>query len=119
MKEVTETASANSNKGGNAKIVYILYLASLVFGITGLIGLVMAYIYRGDAPEWLKSHYQWQIRTFWIGLLYTVIGAITAFLLVGYLILLCNLIWFIIRCIKGFSALEKQQPLVKPTSWLF
>lgn len=57
-----------------AKIVYILYLVGVVFGITGLIGVVMAYIYKSDAPEWLSSHYQFQIRTFWIGLLYLVVG---------------------------------------------
>jgi len=30
----------------------------------------MAYIYKGDAPDWLKSHYRYQIRKFWIGILY-------------------------------------------------
>lgn len=116
MQDVSTT---RQDTGSGARIVYILYLASLVIGITGIIGLVMAYIKRGEAPEWLQSHYQWQIRTFWLGLLYTVIGALTAFILIGYLILLCNLIWFIIRCVKDLSALEKQQPLSKPTSWLF
>lgn len=116
MNNVTQQTS---DKGSNAKIVYILYLASLVFGITGLVGLVMAYVYKSDAPDWLKSHYQWQIRTFWIALLYTVIGIITTSFLIGFLILLLNVVWFIVRCIKGLSALDKQQPLPQPTSWLF
>ncbi len=116
MQDVSTT---HQDTGSGARIVYILYLASLVIGVTGIIGLVMAYIKRGEAPEWLRTHYQWQIRTFWLGLLYTVIGALTAFILIGYLILLANLIWFIIRCVKGLSALEKQQALPKPTSWLF
>ena len=55
---------------GAAKIVYILYLVSLLFGITGIIGVVMAYINKDDAPEWLQTHYQFQIRTFWIGALF-------------------------------------------------
>ncbi|MDO6563014.1 hypothetical protein Q4488_06405 [Amphritea sp. 1_MG-2023] len=116
MNDVTQ---ASSDKGSNAKIIYILYLASLIFGITGLVGLIMAYVNKADAPEWLKSHYQWQIRTFWMALLYTVIGIITASFLIGFLILLLNVVWFIIRCIKGLSALDKQQPLPQPTSWLF
>lgn len=116
MQDVTTPAQ---DTGSGARIIYILYLVSLVIGITGLIGLIMAYVKRGDAPDWLKTHYQWQIRTFWMGLLYVIIGALTTVILVGYLILLANLIWFIIRCIKGLSALEKQQPLAKPTSWLF
>ncbi|WP_299194872.1 DUF4870 domain-containing protein [uncultured Amphritea sp.] len=114
---MNEVAQQQKDKGGNAKLIYILYLASLVFGITGLVGLIMAYINKDDASDWLKTHYQWQIRTFWMGLLYTVIGLITTSILIGFLILLLNLIWFIIRCVKGLSALEKQQPLPQPTSW--
>lgn len=105
--------------GNSARIIYILYLASLALGVTGLIGLLMAYLKRADAPEWLRSHYQWQIRTFWMGLLYTFIGALTTVILIGYLILLANLIWFIIRCVKGLSALEKQQAVSQPQRWLF
>jgi uncharacterized membrane protein len=116
---MNDVAEQQKEKGGNAKIIYILYLVSLVLGITGLIGLVMAYINKGEAPDWLKSHYQWQIRTFWMGLLYTVIGLITTSIMIGFLILLLNLVWFIVRCVKGLSALDKQQPLPKPTSWLF
>ncbi|BBB24876.1 DUF4870 family protein [Amphritea japonica] len=116
---MNDVAEMQKDKGGNAKIIYILYLVSLVLGITGLIGLIMAYINKGDAPEWLKTHYQWQIRTFWMGVLYTVIGLITTGIMIGFLILLFNLIWFIVRCVKGLSALDKQQPLPQPTSWLF
>lgn len=39
---------------GTAKIVYVLYLVGILFGLTTLIGVVMAYVNRGDAPEWLK-----------------------------------------------------------------
>ncbi|MXZ09042.1 MAG: hypothetical protein F4Y79_06295, partial [Gemmatimonadetes bacterium] len=62
MAETEQTYSVTS---GTAKIVYILYLAELVVGITGLIGVIMAYVNRSDAPEWLASHYRFQIRTFW------------------------------------------------------
>lgn len=58
-----------SSTEGTAKIVYVLYLVGILFGLTTLIGVVMAYVNRGDAPEWLKTHYQYQIRTFWIGAL--------------------------------------------------
>ncbi len=116
MNEVTQFTK---DKGSNAKIIYILYLVSLVLGITGLVGLIMAYVYKSDAPEWLKTHYQWQIRTFWIGLLFAVIGIITTSIMIGFLVLLFNVVWFIVRCVKGLSALEKQQPLPQPTSWLF
>ena len=46
---------------------------------------VEAYLKRDDASgTWLESHYRWQIRTFWWSLLWGVIGAVTALILVGF-----------------------------------
>ena len=33
----------------NAKLVYILYLVGILIGVTGIVGVIMAYINRGDA----------------------------------------------------------------------
>ena len=104
---------------GTAKIVYILYLVGIVFGITGIIGVVMAYINKKEAPEWLQSHYQFQIRTFWIGALYLIIGFIFTLLLIGYLVLLFWLVWLVIRCIKGLKLLDQKQAHPNPTGWMF
>jgi uncharacterized membrane protein len=104
---------------GTAKIIYILYLVGIVFGITGIVGLVMAYIYKGDAPEWLKSHYQFQIRTFWIGALYMLIGFILTFVFIGFLILLFWVVWLIVRCVKGMKALDQKEAHPDPTGWMF
>lgn len=43
--------------GTNVKVVYLLYLLSLLAGVTALVGLVMAYLNRGNGPEWTTSHY--------------------------------------------------------------
>ena len=85
-EEVVEQQGTDSS--GTAQIVYILYLVGLVFGVTGIVGVVMAYINKSEAPEWLQAHYQFQIRTFWIGALYMLIGIITAVVFIGYLILI-------------------------------
>lgn len=104
---------------GNVRIVYILYLVSLVVFVTGLVGLVMAYVYRGDASEVARTHYRWQIRTFWIGLLYSVAGLVTSVILIGWLVLLFTVVWFIVRCVKGLQWLERGQPVPGVESWLF
>ena len=54
-----------------ALIVYILYLAAYVVGITSVIGVIIAHVQVGTAEPMLASHYRFQIRTFWIGLLYS------------------------------------------------
>lgn len=102
-----------------AKIVYILYLVGIVFGLTGIIGVVMAYVNRDDAPDWLKTHYQFQIRTFWIGGLYMFIGLLFSLVLIGYFVLLFWVIWLIVRCIKGMKSLDKKEVHPNPTGWMF
>jgi uncharacterized membrane protein len=102
-----------------AKIIYVLYLVGLATGITALIGVIMAYVNKDDAPDWLKTHYQFQIRTFWIGLLYCVIGGILTIVLIGFLVLLVWAIWLILRVIKGFKHLERQEPVPNYETWMF
>lgn len=109
----------NESSEGMAKIVYILYIASIVVGITSIVGVVIAYISKDEAPDWLKTHYRFQIRTFWIGMLYSVIGIVTSIVLIGWLVLLFTLVWFIIRCIKGIQGLDKKAAHPNPTTWMF
>jgi uncharacterized membrane protein len=104
---------------GSAKLIYILYLVGIVIGVTGIVGVIMAYINRSDAPDWLKTHYQFQIRTFWIGALYMLIGAILMFVIVGYFVFLFWMVWLIIRCVKGMKALDQKEAHPNPTGWMF
>jgi uncharacterized membrane protein len=109
----------NTTTAGTAKIIYILYLVGIVFGLTAIVGVIMAYVNKTDAPEWLATHYQFQIRTFWIGLLYLVIGATLAAVFIGYLIILFWVVWLIIRCIKGIKFLDMQKSYPDPAGWMF
>ncbi|MCZ6886016.1 MAG: hypothetical protein O7E53_06625, partial [Alphaproteobacteria bacterium] len=94
---MTDQAAATSGhdpaEGKTANIVYILYLVGLIVGITSLVGIVMAYVNRGSAPEWVQTHYRYQIRTFWIGLLYSVIGVAAMIILIGWVIIAFTVIW--------------------------
>ena len=103
-----------------ALVVYILYLVSYaVGGITALVGVIIAHIQVGEADPLLASHYRFQIRTFWIGLLYLVIGGLLAIVLIGFLVLLWWFVWSLIRCIKGLLALNENRPIANPGSWMF
>ncbi len=105
--------------GSNARVVYILYLIGIVLPITTLVGLVMAYVKKADAPPWVQSHYRFQVRTFWIGFLYSVVGMATSLVVIGYAILLFTLVWLVVRCIKGLGWAERGEPVRNVTSWLF
>ncbi len=94
------------------QVVYVLYALSYVAGITALIGIIINYIKKEDvAGTWLESHFRWQIRTFWFGLLWAVIGAITAVFMVGFVILLANFVWIIYRIVKGWLNLNDGKPM--------
>ena len=119
LENVRIIDKALESGGSNVKLIYILYLASFLLGITGLVGLVMAYLNRGGAQGWASSHYTYQIRTFWIGLLYTGVCVVLLFVVVGYFLALLALIWLIVRCAKGLKHLSRGEPHPDPTSWLF
>jgi uncharacterized membrane protein len=103
-----------------AFVIYILYLAHFVpvIGwVATIVGLVLAYVERDTAPDWLKSHYTFQIRTFWIGLLYCVVSVCLIIILIGIPLLLAAWIWFIVRCALGLSRLLRAEAYPTPESW--
>jgi len=112
--------------------IYALHAFSLLTGILGtatvvgafltgwpsIIAVIMNYIRRGEARgTWIESHFRWQIRTFWFGLLWIClclafivmtlgIGIIIAWLpmaLVGF--------WFIYRIVSGWMALRNSRSM--------
>lgn len=106
-----------NNSSSVAKVNYILFIISTIIGLTAVIAIVIAYVNKDDAPEWLKTHYRFQIRTFWIGLLYITIGFITLHVLIGGIILLFSFFWLVIRCAKGLKQLYNEQPVANLESW--
>jgi uncharacterized membrane protein len=101
----------------NAQVIYILYLAGLVIGISGLVGIVLAYINRGKSEAWVETHYTWLIRTFWIGVLYGLISAVLIVLVIGFFMLFAVAVWFIARCIIGLQAVGRGEPIRNPNGW--
>jgi uncharacterized membrane protein len=73
---------------------------------------------RAGSPEWLRSHYTLQIRTFWIGLLYFFIACACLFILIGVPMLLAVAVWYVVRCALGISRLLKNEPYPTPESWV-
>jgi uncharacterized membrane protein len=117
--EYSDEAVQVAEAGRTANLIYILHLLSLLFGITSLIGVIMAYVNKGSAPVWVQSHYRFQIRTFWIALLVGAIGALTTPFVIGFPILLFLLVWWILRCVKGMRYIADCRGHPEPASWMF
>lgn len=118
---MVEISTPDANRPGTttAKIIYILYLVGIFIALTGLIGVIMAYVNQSGAPRWLQSHYRFQIRTFWIGLLYLLVGAMLTGIGVGWLIILGWLIWLVVRCAQGLRFLDRREAHPNPVTWFF
>ena len=90
-----------------AQVVYILYALSYFTGITAIVGIIINYVKKDEAAgTWLASHFRWQIRTFWFGLLWAAVGIATFFILIGMAVLFANFCWIIYRIVKGWLNLN-------------
>jgi uncharacterized membrane protein len=93
-------------------LVYALQSAGFLVGITWIVAVVIDYVKRDEAKgTWLESHFSWQIRTFWWGLLWGALGVITFLILIGWLILVADAIWIVYRIVKGWLYLNDKKPL--------
>jgi uncharacterized membrane protein len=73
---------------------------------------------RGDVRgTWVESHFQWQIRTFWFGLLWISLCLLFLIVTLGLGILVVWLplavvsVWFIYRIVRGWVALADGRPM--------
>ena len=55
------------------------------------------------------THYTFQIRTFWISLLFGIVAVLLAFVGIGFLLMIVIAVWIIVRCIKGLQAAANGQ----------
>ena len=78
----------------------------------------MNYVKISEARgTWLESHFRWQIRTFWFGLLWVSLCVLFVFatLFIGIVIVWLPLgivaLWFIYRIWRGWMALREGRPM--------
>lgn len=96
-----------------ATAVYALQALSFFFGVTALVAVIINYVKREDAAGTVyANHFDWQIRTFWWGLLWTVLGAILILALgLGLVVLFAAWVWAIYRVVKGWLKLTEGKPV--------
>jgi uncharacterized membrane protein len=107
--------------------IYALHAFSLLTGILGtatvvgafltgwpsIIAVIMNYIRRDAARgSWIESHFRWQIRTFWFGLLWIslcvafVVVTLGIGIIIAWLPIALVSLWFIYRIARGWMALR-------------
>lgn len=133
MTELTSTTTDGSARRWT-QIIYALHAFSLLTGILGaatvigafltgwpsIIAVVLNYVKRGSVRgTWLESHFRWQLRTFWFGLLWVMLclGFIAITLGLGIIIAWMPLVgvtvWFVYRIARGWLALNDGKPMYR------
>jgi uncharacterized membrane protein len=115
-----------------AHVVYALHAASLLVGILGtatvvgafltgwpsIIAVVLNYVKRGEVRgSWVDTHFRWQIRTFWFGLLWValcmlfIVATLGIGILIAWLPLAFVSVWFVYRIARGWWRLMDRRPM--------
>ncbi len=117
MVEEQRTDTAETPVDDNLRqltwLVYLLQALGFVTGgISSIAAIIINYLKREEVRgTWLESHFDWQIKTFWFGLLGGFIGVLTWILFIGMLIMLVTTIWVIYRIVKGWMRYSEGKPI--------
>lgn len=100
-------------------IISLLYIASYITGITAIVGVILAYVWKDNPKEaWEASHYQYLIRTFWICFLGAIIGMVLTVVFIGIFVLLAVAVLFLVRSVFSIINAQKKVPMPNPETWL-
>ena len=100
-------------------IISLCYLASFITGITGIVGVVLAFVWKNEPKaDWEASHYQYLINTFWIGLIGSIVGFVLLIVLIGFFVLLGVAALVGVRSVLSLINAQKHAPMPNPGSWL-
>lgn len=119
----TGQSGAGASDTNKPMILSILYLTSILVGVTGLVAFILALIWKSEPGEgWERSHYDYHVMTFllWFGttivsfiLIFTIIGA-----LIGIPLLFVAVIWLLVRSIMALIRATNKEPMPNPGTWL-
>ena len=89
-------------------------VGAFLTGWPSIIAVILNYVKRNEARgTWVESHFRWQIRTFWFGLLWIGICVLFIIMTLGIGILIAWLpmlivgFWFIYRTLRGMGGAER------------
>ena len=129
---MTVTAEPRESLIKLTHVIYALHAFSLVTGIVGvatvvgafltgwpsMIAVILNYVERSEVRgTWLESHFRWQIRTFWFGLLWVtlcglfIVVTLGIGLLIAWLPLMLVGLWVIYRIVRGWLRLMDHRPM--------
>lgn len=94
-------------------LVYILLsLGFFTGGVTWIAAVVINHVKQDSLiGSWYASHFRWQMRTFWFGVLWYAITAPLFLIVVGWFAWCGITIWVVYRIVRGWLAFNENRAM--------
>lgn len=122
---MTDVGYAQEQGKTAALLTWLLYLISVPSaGVLLPVGLILAYVGRGNAAGWVRGHLDKAVKVGWVALFWTIVawavfwfGVLTTVVLVGFpimglawLIGVVLSIWLVLVSVLGFLRVLNERP---------
>lgn len=122
-RQVSRSRHAYEPSGGGSGRNYVL-AAYILFGLGAIMqfmpidGVIFAYMKRNSLDSIVyAAHAEYLIKTFWCTFWLYLLGALTALLGIGVLIIIATNVWYFCRIIVGFIRFNSGRA-VAPEKWI-
>ncbi|WP_085318217.1 DUF4870 family protein [Derxia lacustris] len=115
---VDDREAANRKLAG---LLYALYALGWFTLVTAVAALIVNYLKLDEVRgTWLESHFRWQMRSFWFGLLWAAVLAVFVVVTLGLGLFVVWIphavlvVWLIYRIVKGWLYLSDGRAMNLP-----
>jgi uncharacterized membrane protein len=106
----------------------LMIIAPVSLGLLAVPAALLSWMAKDHAPEWLRSHYLFILRTFFTGVLMALVAFLAIILqasnaiaavagATSMLILILGIAWFVVRSAVGLGRLRRGEPIRNYRSW--
>ena len=113
MEVIDQSSSewGSENERVTLLVTYVLHGLSFI-GITAIIAVIINYVkIKETRSDPIRSHHSWLLRTFWWGILWSVICFALSFVGIGLIGFLVLGVWWLYRVIYGAINFFERKPM--------
>lgn len=112
MHDLIEVDAGSEAERNTVLIAYILHALGPFTFLTAIAGVILNHIKVNDTQSvFIRSHHRWLLRTFWFGLLWSIIATVLMVIGIGFLIYAVVAVWYIYRIVRGILSFSERKPL--------
>lgn len=103
-------SEAEKSAKTHAIVAYTLMLLGFFTGISFIAGGIWAMVKKSDAQGTIfADHYDNITKSFWVSIVLSIIGALTAVFVIGYVVLLVALVYTLWKLIAGLAKITSDK----------